>query len=102
MEHLLAPDGTVMSQPLSGGTPTTLASGQWGPGSIAIDASRIYWSAGDPSKQWTDADGCICSMPLSGGAVTTLASGQKGIGQIVVDATNVYWTTDGAVMKLPK
>ncbi len=91
----------MLSLPLAGGTPATLASGR-GPGSIAIDASRVYWSAVDASEAWTGADGCICSVPLSGGAVMTLASGQRNVGQIVVDATNVYWTTDGAIMKVPK
>lgn len=35
--------GTVMSVPLAGGTPTTLASGQT-PTDIAVDGSSVYWT----------------------------------------------------------
>jgi hypothetical protein len=35
--------GTVMKMPTSGGTPTTLASGQILPNHTTVDATSVYW-----------------------------------------------------------
>jgi hypothetical protein len=119
-------DGAVMKVPLGGGTPATIASGS--SGSIAVDASNVYWSngsgvmktplgGGNPtalasgaatsiavdatSVYFTNAS-ALMKVPLAGGSATTLASGQS-VRSIAVDGTSVYWTDffSGSVMKVP-
>jgi len=88
--------GTVMKVALSGGTPTTLASGQGGgPNGIAVDSVSVYWANGG---------GAVMKVPLGGGTPTTLAFGQNNPECIVVDSTSVYWTDafGGTVMKAAK
>ena len=88
--------GAVMRIPLGGGTPITLASGQYEVDCIAIDALDVYWG---------DGYGNVKKVPLGGGALTTLVSG-KGTSTkclaMKVDATAVYWSndSDSTVMKV--
>jgi hypothetical protein len=88
--------GTVMAIPLDGGSPTTLASDQDGPGAIALDATNVYWV--------TYNGGTVMALPLAGGTPITLASGQSGPGGLALDATTVYWANyaGGQVMKVAK
>ena len=90
-----------MRVPIGGGTPTTLASSQGQPTSIAVDDENVYWGCGKT--------GLVMKMPIVGGPPVTLASGQLGPTAIAVDATSVYWTNqgtyaqafaDGSVMKV--
>ena len=89
--------------PKSGGASTTLASGQYDPVSIAVDASGVYWlNYGTQANNFTD--GSVLMVPRGGGAATLLASGQSSPEAIALDATAIYWTNNGAgtVMKVAK
>ena len=89
----------VVSVPIGGGPPTTLASGQISSG-IATDGTSVYWTT-------YEEDGRVMKVPVGGGTLWTLAWNQIFARSITVHATDVYWTTwtgfglEGRVMKLP-
>lgn len=93
------PDGSLVSLPLAGGAPKTLASGLCGPDSIAVDTNDVYFADG--------GDGMVGKVAKTGGNPVVIASAQTLLGSIAVDATSVYWTaTDaqglkGSVLKAP-
>lgn len=70
---LQATETAVMTMPIDGGVPTTIASGRQY-GDIAVDASNIYWKV----TVCPDAGGlcgaAIVTAPLAGGAPSTLTS----------------------------
>jgi hypothetical protein len=79
-----ADDGTVMSVPGTGGTPSALAFGLTAPSGIAVDSVNAYWLTTDPA---------VMSAPLSGGNAVVLAAAPGD--WLALDATSVYWS-DGA------
>jgi hypothetical protein len=75
-----------------------LASNQDSPGSIAVDATSLYWTnlgAIAGGKTSTRLPGSVAKMPIGGGTPITLASGQLLPFGIVVDATSAYWADQG-------
>ena len=69
-------DGAVFSVPLSGGSPTVLASfnsgnGKWPVSGLTLAGSTLYGTA---EYGGVDNDGTVFSIPLSGGSLTVLAS----------------------------
>jgi hypothetical protein len=92
---------TVAKAPLGGGKPTVVAAGQTGLGTIALDATSVYWTAleGDDVNL-----GVIMKAPLGGGTPTTLATGQLSPTGLSVDGKDIYWAnqdgTGSSVMTL--
>ena len=77
--------GTVMKAPIEGGAPILLASGQYRPNSITMDATHVYWT----NERWKLGE--IMKVPLEGGEPITLASFQNRPNNVAVNATHVYW-----------
>src|SRR5687768_288014 len=64
---------------------------------IAVSATHVYWSEGDPS-----AAGAIRRVPISGGTAETLTATTAGPTGIAVDATHVYFGTEAKnLMRVP-
>jgi hypothetical protein len=68
--------GAVVSSPIAGGTPGTLALSQDAPGPMALDDAAVYWMAGNTTFGDAGPSAAqILSVPLGGGTVHTLLSG---------------------------
>jgi hypothetical protein len=96
--------GSLMSIPLLGGTPTTLAANvtdlSFGT-EIAVDGSSVYFARGN----------ALMKISIVGGTETMLASGLNPLA-VAVDSTSAYWTNlgiydadggyvAGSIMKVP-
>jgi hypothetical protein len=86
--YWLTSEGALVTSPIGGGVPMTLAAGNGGSATaLATDATDVYWS---------DATQSVVKMPLGGGDITTLTPSSGLVPtSIVVDAANVYWTAIG-------
>jgi hypothetical protein len=81
-----------------------LASNQDSPGSIAVDATSLYWTnlgALGGGKTAIRSPGSVAKMPIGGGTPITLATGQILPFGIVVDATSAYWADQGDSADVP-
>jgi hypothetical protein len=92
--------GSLVTVPVAGGTPTTLASSTGasndGVNMLALDSVNVYWIDFGP--------GLVLQRPLAGGSTTTLASGRTNPVSLTVSGTNVYWSENyqqGQVLSVP-
>jgi hypothetical protein len=96
--------GSVVGIPKAGGANVTLVANQAHPGSIAADASGVYWSDWGTAGSW----GALMRANLDGSAVTVLLAGEPSnaisISSLAIDQDDVFWTEQGAgrVMKISK
>ena len=90
-------DGTIFSVPVTGGTPTVLASfngtnGANPEGNLTLVGSTLY---GMTQYGGANGDGTIFSIPLTGGTPTVMASfngtnGANPLGSLTLDGSNLY------------
>lgn len=81
-------DGTIMSLPLAGGTPMTMASGLWTPQGVAADATYLFWAqsyAPTPALTRLTLGGGTTNLPTGSGSAPTAVGVGGGF---------VYWTDD--------
>jgi hypothetical protein len=89
-----ASSGTIMTVPVTGGTPTVVAAQSGAPAHIAVDASYVYW--GELML------GNVMRAPLGGGTPTAVAATSSGIFQIALGDTAVFWLAGMGLMTAPK
>lgn len=85
--------GTVNKVPLGGGPTTALATGELYPGSLAVDATTLYFAS------WNDE--MVKKVPIAGGPVTTIATGENGPCCLVLNATDLYYHSTRGIVRLP-
>jgi uncharacterized repeat protein (TIGR03803 family) len=108
-------DGEVFSEPITGGSPTVLASfvgvnGAQPASGVIVSGSTLY---GTTYQGGANNDGEVFSLPKTGGSPTVLASfnstnGLFPIGGLLLSGTTLYGTTyeggaynDGEIFSLP-
>jgi len=81
---------------------TALASAQWQPQALALDASSVYFTDYGSGNAGA-TDGTVLKVSKGGGAVTTLASAQAWPTRLAVNASGVYWFVyDGSTSSIMK
>jgi uncharacterized repeat protein (TIGR03803 family) len=107
-------NGTILSVPITGGTPTVLASlngsnGQSPEATMTLSGSTLY---GTTVLGGANSKGTIFSIPVAGGTPTALASvngsnGQNPYGSLILSGNTLYGTMgggaygDGIVFSVP-
>lgn len=95
-------NGTVMAVPVRGGAPVRLASGQPGPGAVAVDDHSVFW------VNRTATGYGLARVAKAGGEVTQLAQapgrpGTRGNRErVIADGDYVYWNAQQRVVRVPK
>ena len=84
----------VLSVPLAGGAPTTVAtfaSAYNGVPGIVSDGKNVYWA--------NNFGFAVMRAPVTGGTAVTISCDVEKPEGIAQDATHVYWTTEGGSVK---
>lgn len=88
---------TVLSVPVDGGTPTSLATTGGNACIIGVSGGSVYWE--------NPLDGTEMSVPMGGGTPQTLVTGpQLGVNALALDDANLYYALNvdgGVVVKAP-
>ena len=105
------PAGFVMRAPKSGGEPTTVASGQAYPLSIAAHGDHVYWvNVGLFGNYDTPGTGSVMKAPIDGGPPVVVVPNLNAAWDLAVDDANIYYATigtkanrrcDGTIEKVP-
>jgi hypothetical protein len=82
------PGGSVVTVPIAGGTPTSLATMQAEPYGIAIDTVNVYWC-----DFYTGA--VVASQKTGAGTVVTLVSNEFAPESLVLASGSLYWVEQG-------
>jgi hypothetical protein len=95
--------GAIKTVPITGGTPTVIATSTW-PLQVAVDGAYVYWTNAAQVTRGPSCDTSLMRVALGGGVPEVLASGQMGATYLALDANFVYWTNtfEGTVVKLAK
>ena len=84
----------ALSSATNGGAVQTLATDLYGPMSVAVDATRVYFSSNQVQGQPFGVT--VMSMPRGGGAVKVLGWGQGEPMYLAATSSHLYWTdTEG-------
>lgn len=89
------PDGAILQVPIEGGTPVVVASQQFSPSGVAVDAANVYWTTYGEWFMSGTPKGTVMKASLETGVVTMIADNRTGAGAIAVDATAAYWSESG-------
>ena len=85
-----ASSGTGGSADCTAPKVTVLASKQWHPGAIALDAANVYWAnAGAPGESSPITH--VFSAPKAGGTPVEIATTKGSLYSVLVDDARVYW-----------
>jgi len=89
-----ATDSSVYKVPVTGGTPTVLATG-YAINTLAVDGTDVYWF--DSYKD------TLSAVSVTGGAPIVLADGVNTEGNLLADTAYLYWiSTDSKLTRLAK
>jgi hypothetical protein len=91
--------GAIRRVAKGGGAVTTLADGEFVPGSLVVDATRVYWTSNDPDHS---SSGAIRAVDKAGGTPISLASGLSSARALTADDAALYFATEKAIVALSK
>jgi hypothetical protein len=94
--------GSVLASPTSGGSVSTIVSGEPVVDGLAVDETNVYFSIQEGTVSAVSNDGFILSVPRAGGALVTLTATDFFTTVMAVQGGTLYWADDhGDFFTLP-